>query len=87
MFGRAGVPGLKFTLSMYTPSESGDAVQSTRGQKQRDVPPFCAPGLDATIVPEALAINILVPLRFHVILACQHALPISITPRHIGFVF
>ena len=56
---------------MYTPSDDGGTVQITRGRKRRDVPPFYAPGLDATIVTEALAINILIPLRFYVVLACR----------------
>ena len=57
---------LRFTLPMYSPSDDGGTVQITRGRKRRDVPPFYATGLDATIVPEALAINILIPLRFYV---------------------
>ena len=31
LYSNGGVPGLRFTLSMYTPSEAGDAVQITRG--------------------------------------------------------
>ena len=82
-----GGPGAQTHLSIYTSGEAKVRSKNTGVRKQWDVPPFYSPELDDTIVPEALAINILIPLMFYIVLACRHTLQISSTPRLPGHLY